>query len=90
MGVLMELAVEDTKPAINRLKRARGQLDAVIRMLESEADCEQVIQQLAACSKAIDKAGYQIIATGLKQCLDSTSDTTEVQKQLEKVFLSFS
>lgn len=86
----MDLKLEQTKTAVNRLKRAQGQLEAVIRMLEAEEDCEKVITQLAACSKAIDKAGYQIISIGLRECLANKHDDIELEQRLERVFLSFS
>ncbi len=87
----MELDPEDVKPAILRLKRASGQLNAVIRMLEEGRECSQVIMQLAAVSKAIDRAGYSIIARGMQACLaaDPTGESLD-SEQLEKLFLSLS
>lgn len=83
----MQLEPEDMKPAINRLKRAGGQLAAVIRMLEEGGDCKAVVTQLAAASKAIDRAGFSIIATGLEQCL-SSDDPTADRADMEKLFLT--
>ena len=86
----MKLDPADIKPSITRLKRARGQIDAVIRMLESGEECEAAVTQLAAASKALDRAGYSIIATGLKQCYrDEGPDGVDAEK-LEKLFLSLS
>ena len=83
----MHLEASDMKPAINRLKRAQGQLNAVIRMLEEGSDCRTVVTQLSAASKAIDRAGFTIIATGLEHCLAS-EDPTADRADLEKLFLS--
>ncbi|MBE0010863.1 MULTISPECIES: metal-sensitive transcriptional regulator [unclassified Arthrobacter] len=83
----MQLDTSELTPVINRLKRAQGQLAAVTRMLEEGKDCKDVITQLAAVSKALDRAGFAIIATGLEQCLTS-EDATMDKKQLEKLFLS--
>ena len=83
----MHLEAEDMKPAINRLKRAQGQLNAVIRMLEEGSDCHEVVTQLSAASKAMDRAGFSIIATGLEQCLLS-EDSTADRAEMEKLFLS--
>lgn len=83
----MQLATDDMKPAINRLKRAQGQLNAVIRMLEEGSDCRDVITQLSAASKAIDRAGFSIIATGMEQCLTGENSATD-RADLEKLFLS--
>ncbi|GAA1131390.1 metal-sensitive transcriptional regulator [Arthrobacter flavus] len=83
----MQLDTSELTPVINRLKRAQGQLAAVTRMLEEGQDCKDVITQLAAVSKALDRAGFAIIATGLEQCLTS-DDATMDKKDLEKLFLS--
>lgn len=73
----------------NRLKRAQGQLAGVLRMLDEGRDCEDVVTQLSAVSRALDRAGFAIIATGMKQCLVESDgeNTLDVQK-LEKLFLS--
>lgn len=84
--VNMELSVETTRPVINRLRRAQGQLAGVVRMLEEERDCADVVTQLAAVSKALDKAGYTLVAAGLKECLTHGEPADEAK--LEKVFLS--
>ena len=83
----MELEADTMKPAINRLKRAQGQLNAVIRMLEEGGDCRAVVTQLSAVSKALDRAGFAIIATGLEQCLTNPDESMD-KKEMEKLFLS--
>ena len=54
---------------VKRLRRAEGQIAGVVRMLEAGRDCEDIVTQLAAVSRALDKAGFALIATGLEQCL---------------------
>ena len=85
----MELNPTELTPVINRLKRAQGQLAAVTRMLEEGRDCKDVVTQLAAVSKALDRAGFAIIATGLEQCIIQEDQTMD-RKELEKLFLSLS
>lgn len=86
----MKLEEDAAKTAINRLRRAEGQIAGVIRMLESGRDCEDVVTQLAAVSRALDKAGFSIVASGLKQCLlaDDPEQSTLDTAKLEKLFLS--
>ncbi len=55
-------------------------------MPEAGRDCKDVVTQLAAVSRALDKAGFSIVASGLEQCLAS-EDEVDVA-QLEKLFLS--
>ena len=60
----MELPADEMAPVINRIKRARGQLDGILRMLEEGRSCEEIVTQLAAVSKALDRAGFAVIASG--------------------------
>ncbi|MCL2736525.1 MAG: metal-sensitive transcriptional regulator [Propionibacteriaceae bacterium] len=84
----MELPEESRQPVVNRLKRAHGQLTGVIRMLEEGGDCEQVLTQLAAVGKALDRAGFQLVTLGLKECLISDDSGSIDTRRLERVFLS--
>jgi DNA-binding FrmR family transcriptional regulator len=85
----MELDPADMGPVINRIKRAQGQLAGVLRMLEEGRDCEDVVTQLAAVSRALDRAGFAIVATGLRECLTSGEGIDSVDaKKMEKLFLS--
>lgn len=84
----MQLDSDAMKPVVNRIKRAQGQLAGVVRMLEEGRDCEDVVTQLAAVSKALDRAGFAIVASGLQQCIaEGGSDNLDIQK-MEKLFLS--
>jgi DNA-binding FrmR family transcriptional regulator len=85
----MELDTDEMTPILNRLRRAEGQLGGVIRMLEDGRDCHDVVTQLAAVSKALDKAGFAIVASGLRQCVTEPSrEGTPDLAALEKLFLS--
>jgi DNA-binding FrmR family transcriptional regulator len=85
----MKLDSHDITPILNRLRRAQGQLGGVIRMLEEGRDCQDVVTLLAAVAKALDRAGFAIVATGLRQCV-TQPDQAGVPDlaALEKLFLS--
>ena len=83
----MQLPEETTQSAIRRLKRAQGQLGGIIRMLEEGRDCEDVMVQVTAVAKAVDRAGFSIIAGGMRECLVA-DDGAESTARLEKLFLS--
>lgn len=75
---------------VKRLNRVQGQLGGIVRMIEEGRDCAEVVTQLAAASKALDRAGFKIIATGLRQCLlqDDQENRQLDEKALERLFLS--
>ena len=84
----------DMKPVINRLRRAQGQLGAVISMVEQGKDCRSVVTQLSAVSSALDKAGFAIIAAAMKECVAEDGkpikDGDLSVDDLEKLILSLS
>ena len=76
---------------LNRLRRAQGQLSGVISMIEEGRECKDVVTQLAAVSRALDRAGFKIIATGLRECVhekDANGDKPMTEAELEKLFLA--
>lgn len=85
----MELNSDDMTAVIKRLKRAQGQINGIVRMIEEGRDCRDVVTQLAAVSKAVDRAGFAVIASGMRDCLTSPqgTDTMDV-KDMERLFLS--
>jgi len=89
----VKLNDDTTTAALARLKRARGQLNGVIDMLEAGRDCQDVVTQLAAVSRALDRAGVKIISGGMRECIRSAErgESPELsEEQLEKMFLSLS
>ena len=83
----MEFEPTEIKPIVTRMKRAHGHLGSVIRMMEDGSDCEAVLTQLAAVNKALSRAGYAIVATGLQHCLTDEDSDVDVAK-MEKLFLA--
>lgn len=72
-----------------RLKRAHGQLGAVVRMLEEGRTCEEIVTQMAAVGKAINTAAFTLISANLTGCLVSEKpNSAEVTEKLQKLFLS--
>ncbi len=85
----MQLEPTEMAPVINRIKRAQGQLAGVLKMLEEGRECDEVVTQLAAVSKALDRAGFAIVATGLQHCLADQTETGATDlKKMEKLFLA--
>ena len=86
----MDVDSTQLKEVLGRLKRVQGQVGGIIRMIEEGRDCSEVVTQLAAASRALDRAGFKIIATGMRQCLSSEDADSERldEAELERLFLS--
>ena len=72
-----------------RMKRAQGQMGAVVRMLEEGRNCDEIVIQMSAVSKAVNTAAFTLISASLKECLvEGKNNQEQVTAQLQKLFLS--
>jgi DNA-binding FrmR family transcriptional regulator len=87
----MRIGQDTVGEVVRRLRRAEGQIRGVIAMLEDGRDCADVVTQLAAVSRALDRAGFKIVASGLQQCIaakNAGEDQAANLEQMEKLFMS--
>jgi DNA-binding FrmR family transcriptional regulator len=87
----LEIDQDALGDVVKRLRRAEGQIRGVIAMLEDGRDCADVVTQLAAVSRALDRAGFKIIASGLRQCVtaEENGEAPSIDMaRIEKLFLS--
>lgn len=86
----MDVDSSQLSDVISRLKRVQGQVGGIVRMIEDGRDCSDVVTQLAAASRALDRAGFKIISTGMRQCMveDDEGARRVNQAELERLFLS--
>lgn len=87
----MQVDPEVAHDVQTRLRRVRGQLDGVITMIENGRSCADVVTQIAAASRALDRAGFKMVSSGLMQCAaaEDRGETPELSRaELEKLFLS--
>jgi len=86
---LPEDVVDDVR---KRLRRAAGQVQAVERMLAEGRECRDVVTQLSAATKALEQAGFKLIAAGLTYCLENPEDAVSggyPLEAVERMFLKF-
>lgn len=84
--------ISEPKKVLNRLKRARGQLDAVITAIENGAPCDEIITQLSAAHSAVRRTAFVVVAGAMRDCAINPNHThnEEDMARLEKLFLSLS
>ncbi|WP_179136319.1 MULTISPECIES: metal-sensitive transcriptional regulator [Paenibacillus] len=68
-----------------RLRRMEGQIRGILKMMEEEQDCKDVVSQISAVRSAADKAIAYIVAVNLEQCIieeiEAGRDSGKVVKQ---------
>lgn len=80
---------EQIDAIIKRINRAQGQLGAISRMLEEGRNCDDIVIQMSAVSKAVNTAAFTLISASLKECIiEDKSNSDAVTEKLQKLFLS--
>jgi DNA-binding FrmR family transcriptional regulator len=77
---------EEYKALINRLNRIEGQIRGIKGMLEKNAYCTDIINQVAAATAALNSFNKELLATHIKTCVidDIKADKTETVDDLLK------
>lgn len=88
--VPLDLDEAELKKVILRLRRAQGQLGGVVGMLESGRDCTEIVHQLVAVKKAIDRTGFVLMEAGIRQCLIRPGTSQADLTAMERLFLKLS
>jgi DNA-binding FrmR family transcriptional regulator len=86
----MRFESEVVPAALDRLRRVNGQLGGIIRMIEQGRDCQDVVQQLAAVGRAVDRVGLKLLTGQLRHCLtdeDAARDEGYEEDKFERLFL---
>ena len=89
---MTETVPDQQRRIVNRLRRAGGQLNAVIAALEEGGTCRTVVPQLAAATNALHRAGLAIVSSTMKDCLADPAGSGRTPdgmttEELEKLFL---
>jgi DNA-binding FrmR family transcriptional regulator len=90
--VAVEIPEDTIDDVLRRLRRVEGQVRGLQQMLTEGRDCRDVVTQLSAANKALEQAGFVLVAAGLTWCLQDPErsaaagyDVGDVQKMFTKL-----
>ena len=88
----MELSDDTIADIVKRLRRVEGQVRGLQQMISERRDCRDVVTQMSAANKALEQAGFVLVAAGLTWCLEDPErsaregyDLADVQKMFMKL-----
>jgi DNA-binding FrmR family transcriptional regulator len=81
----MEMPEEVVEDVRRRLHRAAGQVQAIERMLDEGRECRDVVTQISAATKALEQAGFKLVAAGLTYCVQNPEDAAAEGYPLDEV-----
>ncbi|WP_294334353.1 metal/formaldehyde-sensitive transcriptional repressor [uncultured Sphingomonas sp.] len=84
----MSHVAREKQKLLNRLKRLRGQIEAIERAVDADAECARVLQQATACRGALDGFIAEVIEDHIREHMlepDAAPDDPKVQAAEELV-----
>lgn len=81
----MQFPEEVTSDLQARLRRIEGQVRGLQTMLDEERECADVVVQIAAVSRALDRVGLKLVASGLTYCVNNPEEAAEQGYDLTRV-----
>jgi len=81
----MQLPDEVIEDVRKRLHRVAGQIDGIERMLDQGRECRDVVSQISAATKALEQAGFRLVAAGLTYCVEHPEEAEADGYPLEAV-----
>ena len=78
----------EQKKAVQSLKTARGQIDGIIKMIEDDRYCADILIQLSAISKSLESVENSILESHIKSCVltEIQSGNTEIIDEVMELF----
>jgi CsoR family transcriptional regulator, copper-sensing transcriptional repressor len=70
---------------LNRLKTARGHLGAVVRMIEDDAYCPDVMKQLSAVQGSLERASRLVLRNHLETCVAAAMQAGRVDEIVDEL-----
>jgi len=68
-----------------RLRRAKGQIEGIERMLDEGRECKDLVTQITAASRALEQAGFRLVAAGLAYCLEHPDEAARSGYPLDEI-----
>ena len=70
---------------LNRLKTARGHLEAVIRMVEEDQYCPDVMKQLSAVQGSLERASRLVLRNHLETCVAAAMQAGRIEEIVDEL-----
>ena len=81
----MSTVHKQRKNARDRLVRAEGHLHGIIKMIDDEKECPDILIQIAAVKAALNKAGEVILEDHLEHCFLEAVKSGDIETPLEEL-----
>ncbi|MFZ1072775.1 MAG: metal-sensitive transcriptional regulator [Verrucomicrobiia bacterium] len=68
-----------------RLRKIKGQIEGIEKMLEADADCSDVLMQVVSARQALKSFSERVIESHMRECIESTASRSESRHNLRSL-----
>lgn len=68
-----------------RLRRIKGQIEGIERMIESDADCSDVLMQVVSARQALKSFSEELIESHMHECIEHAASMSESRRELRSL-----
>ena len=72
----------EKKALVVRLRRIKGQVEGLERMIESDADCSDVLMQVVSAREALKSFSQEVIEAHMHECIDGAANQAEGKREI--------
>jgi len=65
-----------------RLRRIKGQVEGLERMIESDADCSDVLMQVVSARQALKSFSQEVIEAYMHECIEGASNQAQGKREI--------
>ncbi|MGE5422556.1 MAG: metal-sensitive transcriptional regulator [Ignavibacteriales bacterium] len=74
----------EVKSILSRLRRIEGQVKGIQRMIEEEAACQEILNQVSAVKSAVNQVGVIMVKRYARECVLTSKDSQSLEEALEE------
>ena len=75
----------EKRALVVRLRRIKGQLEAIEKMVEADTDCSDVLMQVVSARRALKSFSEEMIGSHLHECIESSTNQSEGRRELRSL-----
>jgi DNA-binding FrmR family transcriptional regulator len=75
----------EKRALVVRLRRIKGQVEAIEKMVEADTDCSDVLMQVVSVRRALKSFSEEMIGSHLNECIESAARPSEGRRELRSM-----
>ena len=72
----------EKRALVVRLRRVKGQIEGIEKMIEADADCSDVLMQVVSVRQALKSFSEEMIESHMHECIENAATRSEGRREI--------